>query len=365
MAEPRSVVITGASRGLGFASAVRLYRGGWRVVAAMRSPDRGLMALQEATGAHRDDDRLTAVPLDLSDRASIAAAAKTVEDTVGAPYALVHNAGISAAGMVEESPIDLWENMFQTHVLGPVQLTQALLPAMRAAGTGRIVMISSQGGVRGMPAIAPYSASKGALERWGESMAGEIAPFGLGVTVLVTGTFDTDIITDAGTTDLRDFDGVYAPLHNKIDKRGRLAIRIANQPANFATALARALEDTGPYTKHPVGLDARMLSLSNRILPQAGIYHMSRIAMGLPRQGALGQGAPESEATPMTISQKVMMLAARVLPQPVTQRIAMLIMKFTPAPKTDEAPPAVIPDQPTVAAPDQDTPSSQQGTHDG
>ena len=209
------------------------------------------MALQEATGAYRDDDRLIAVPLDLSDRASIAAAAKTVEDAVGAPYAIVHNAGISAAGMVEESPIDLWENMFQTHVLGPVQLTQALLPAMRAAGTGRIVMISSQGGVRGMPSIAPYSASKGALERWAESMAGEIAPFGLGVTVLVTGTFDTDIITDAGTTDLRDFDGVYAPLHNKIDKRGRLAIRIANRPANFAQRSPRRSRTPVPTPSTP------------------------------------------------------------------------------------------------------------------
>ena len=60
-----------------------------------------------------------------------------------------------------------------------------------------------------MPATAAYSAAKGALERWGESMAGEVAPFGLGVTILVTGTFDTEIITDAGTTDSRDLDGPY------------------------------------------------------------------------------------------------------------------------------------------------------------
>ena len=93
--------------------------------------------------------------------------------------------------------------MFATHVMGPVALTKALLPAMRAAGRGRIVLVSSAGGVRGQPGTAPYSAAKGALERWGESMAGEIAPFGLGVTILVTGMYDTDIITDAGTTDDR------------------------------------------------------------------------------------------------------------------------------------------------------------------
>ena len=144
------------------------------------------------------------------DPASISAAAKAIEETVGAPYALVHNAGISAAGMVEETDMELWQNMFTTHVLGPVALTKALLPSMRAAGQGRIVLVSSAGGVRGQPGIAAYSAAKGALERWAESMAGEIAPFGLGVTVLVAGTYDTDIITDAGTTDERDFDGPYA-----------------------------------------------------------------------------------------------------------------------------------------------------------
>src|SRR5271157_5681747 len=174
MVEPRTVVVTGASRGLGFASAVRLYREGWRVVAAMRTPDRGLPLLREAIrdpmGAGADDDRLIGVQLDLLDAASIAAAAKAIEEAVGAPYALVHNAGISAAGMAEETPIGLWEKMFHTTIFGPVMLTNALLPAMRDAGRGRIVMVSSAGGVRGMPANAPYSAAKGALERWAESL---------------------------------------------------------------------------------------------------------------------------------------------------------------------------------------------------
>lgn len=333
MAEPRSVVITGASRGLGFASAVHLYGHGWRVVAAMRSPDKGLALLRQATGARQDDDRLIGVQLDLGDRASITAAAKVVDEAVGAPHAVVHNAGISAAGMVEESPLDLWENMFQTHVVGPVQLTQALLPAMRTAGRGRIVMVSSQGGVRGMPSIAAYSASKGALERWAESMAGEVAPFGLGVTVLVTGTFDTDIITDAGTSDLRDFDGPYMRLHNSIDSRGRFAMRMASPPDKFARTLAKALEDTAPYTKHPVGPDARMLVLANRLLPQAAMYQMSRVAMGLPRQGAIRDGTAA-----LSIGQRLMIRAATMLPPPVMQRIALLVMKFGPKPKPSEAP---------------------------
>src|SRR6201998_2398872 len=143
MGERRSVVITGAARGLGFASTVRLYREGWRVVAAMRAPDRGIPLLRQATGAGEDDDRLIGVQLDLLDTASITAAAKAIEEAVGAPYALVHNAGISAAGMVEETNIALWQKMFAASVLGPVALPQALLPSMRAAAEGRIVLVSS------------------------------------------------------------------------------------------------------------------------------------------------------------------------------------------------------------------------------
>jgi NAD(P)-dependent dehydrogenase (short-subunit alcohol dehydrogenase family) len=287
MSEPRSVVITGASRGLGLASAAHMYKQGWRVVAAMRSPESGLAALRSKTGAAIDDSRLIAIPLDLTDSASVTAAAKAIEAAVGAPYALVHNAGISAAGMLEETPMDLWERMFATAVFGPVRLTKALLSSMRVAGRGRIVVISSQGGVRGMPETAAYSAAKGALERWAESLAGEVAPFGLGVTILVTGTFDTDIITDAGTSDLRDFSGPYAALHSKIDRRGRAAMRFARPPEHFARGLARALDDHAPFARHAVGIDARMLLVANRLLSSKALHRVTRLAMGLPRPGAL------------------------------------------------------------------------------
>jgi NAD(P)-dependent dehydrogenase (short-subunit alcohol dehydrogenase family) len=322
MVEPRTVVITGASRGLGFASVVRLYREGWRVVAAMRSPDRGLTSLREATGAAADDDRLIGVQLDLLDAGSISAAAKAIEEAVGAPYALVHNAGISAAGMVEETDMALWQRLFATSVLGPVALTQALLPSMRAAGEGRIVLVSSAAGVRGQPATAPYSAAKGALERWGESMAVEIAPFGLGVTILVAGTYDTDIITDAGTTDDRNFEGPYARLHNTMNSRGRFAMRLARPPQRFTDGVLKALADRGSFRRHGVGPDASMLLVSSRILPASGMHHMSRIVLGIPKQGSMRDGA-----WPLTATQKSMAFAAKILPAQVLQRLASFAAK--------------------------------------
>jgi NAD(P)-dependent dehydrogenase (short-subunit alcohol dehydrogenase family) len=326
MAEPRAVVITGASRGLGFASVVRLYREGWRVVAAMRSPDDGLFrlreAIQEPGRPAPDDDRLIGVQLDLLDASSISAAAKAIEEAAGTPYAIVHNAGISAAGMVEETDTALWQKMFATSVLGPVALTQALLPSMRAAGEGRIVLVSSAAGVRGQPATAPYSAAKGALERWGESMACEIAPFGLGVTVLVAGVYDTEIITDAGTIDDRNLDGPYARLHNTMNTRGRFAVSLARPPERFTDGVVKALADRGPFRRRGVGPDASMLLVSNRILPASAMHHVSRIVLGIPRQGSMRDGA-----WPLTLGQRSMVLVARVLPAPVMRRLASLAAK--------------------------------------
>lgn len=293
----------------------------------MRSVDIGMAALRAETGAAQDDSRLIGVSLDLLDAESIESAAKAIENAVGAPDVLVHNAGIAAAGTVEETPMELWQQMFATHLFGPVALTKALLPTMRAAGRGRIVVISSAGGVRGMPAIAPYSAAKGAVERWAESLAGEIAPFGLGVTVIVTGVFDTDIITDEGTQTFRDFDGPYGREHATIDRRGRAAMKLANSPEKFAVGLAKALDDTGPFRKHAIGIDAAGLLVSNRLLSSKAMYQVSRLAMGLPRQGSMRPGA-----VTLSLPTRVMIAGAKVLPQPVMSKIAMVATKFQRSP---------------------------------
>ena len=113
----RSVVITGASRGLGLATAVHLYRRGWTVLAAMRTPDVGMKHLTEALGRVVRRSRLIGVGLDLIDPSSIDRAASTILDLVGVPDGIVHNAGVAGAGAVEEMPIDIVEDMFTTNVL--------------------------------------------------------------------------------------------------------------------------------------------------------------------------------------------------------------------------------------------------------
>jgi NAD(P)-dependent dehydrogenase (short-subunit alcohol dehydrogenase family) len=292
MAEARSVVVTGASRGLGLAAAAHLHRTGWRVLAAMRRPEEGLERLRAATGSALDDARLVPVHLDLDDPRSIASAAVTIREAVGAPYGLVHNAGVAGVGCLEELPMSVWDQIFSTNFFGPVRLTKELLPSMRAAGRGRIVMVSSQGAIRGMPAIGAYSAAKGALERWAESLSQEVAPFGLGVTVLVAGTFKTDILTLTPT--YADAGGPYAKHHEALEATGRRYLRFAASPDRFAPAVERAVAERRPFARHGVGIDAQLLLLGNRLLPSSLLQRVLGRAIGIPRPGS----APVDERKP-------------------------------------------------------------------
>ena len=292
----RTVVITGASRGLGFASATHLYKAGFRVVAAMRSVEAGLERLRSETGATRDDERLLGVKLDLESAESIAGCATEILERVGAPDVLVHNAGVAAAGTFEDMPQSAWSLIFATNLFGPIELTRALLPAMRNRGRGRIIIVSSQGAVRGMPAISAYSASKGAIERWGESLAGEIAPFGLGVSVIVTGTFKTDILVQ--TADYRNYTGPYAKHYIGIDKTGDIVIRAANPPERFARVLAKTIDSEAPFSRHAAGIDAIMLLLMSRLLPGWMLHLVVCFAMRLPRPGALRTLPPTASSNP-------------------------------------------------------------------
>jgi NAD(P)-dependent dehydrogenase (short-subunit alcohol dehydrogenase family) len=153
-----------------------------------------------------------------------------------------------------------------------------------------LVMVASQGGIWGMPSAAAYSAAKAGLERFAESLAAEIAPFGLGVTVLVAGMFDTGIIDDRapGYPDYRDWDGVYGKQHGPLDVRGHRALKFARTPDTFAKALAKSLDrDKAPFVRRGVGMDARMMMLSGRLMPSRVLYQMGRLFLGQPRQGAL------------------------------------------------------------------------------
>ena len=193
---------------------------------------------------------------------------------------------------VEDMPFEVWEQLFRTNLFGPVRLTKALLPSMRAAGRGRIVVVSSQGGIRGMPSISAYSASKGALERWAEALAEEIAPFGLGVTILVSGTFKTDILTEQTPT-TGTMNGPYAAHYAGIERTGGFDGAPGEPARTFRSGARQRSRRAGPV--RPARGGHRRPHAAARQSPPAGPAPPSRDPSGdAPSASWRAPGPPAS-----------------------------------------------------------------------
>jgi NAD(P)-dependent dehydrogenase (short-subunit alcohol dehydrogenase family) len=163
-------LVTGCSTGIGRAAALQLHRAGVTTVATARS----LRTLDELA-----DAGCTVLELDVTDDAGRRACVDEVTARHGGVDVLVNNAGYAEMGPVEQVPLDAWRRQLETNVLGPVALSQLVLPAMRAAGRGRIVNVSSMGGEITFPGGGAYHASKHALEALSDALRVEVRPFGV------------------------------------------------------------------------------------------------------------------------------------------------------------------------------------------
>jgi NAD(P)-dependent dehydrogenase (short-subunit alcohol dehydrogenase family) len=177
----RQAVVTGATGGIGAAVVRRLVDDGYGVVAVAR-PSSRLDALCAGTSA-------VPAPLDLSGPVVLPAALAALERV----DVLVHAAGIADVASIEDSPPDLWQRTFAVNVLGPAELTRALLPALRAAG-GRVVFVNAVAGLHGIPRWAAYAASKAALTELADSLRLEEAPHGVRVTSIYPGGVATELL---------------------------------------------------------------------------------------------------------------------------------------------------------------------------
>jgi NAD(P)-dependent dehydrogenase (short-subunit alcohol dehydrogenase family) len=180
--------ITGATRGLGADVAAAALKAGDRVVATGRQR----AAVGDKLGP--DNDRLLALELDVSDAAQARAAVAAALERFGAIDVLVNNAGYGHLGYFEETtPADI-EAQYATNVFGLFNVTRAVLPAMRAARKGHVFNLSSTAGYRGIETGSLYCSSKFAVEGFSESLAAELAPFGIHVTIVEPGPFRTDFL---------------------------------------------------------------------------------------------------------------------------------------------------------------------------
>jgi NADP-dependent 3-hydroxy acid dehydrogenase YdfG len=184
MAEPsRAVLITGCSSGIGRATALRLAGAGWRVYATARRPQ---------TLSELADAGCETLALDVTDEDSMRAAVRSVEEAEGAVGVLVNNAGYSQSGAIETVAMDAVRRQFETNVFGLVQLTQLVLPKMRAQGWGKIVNVGSMGGRLTFPGGGYYHATKHALEAISDALRFELRGFGIDVILLEPGLIVTD-----------------------------------------------------------------------------------------------------------------------------------------------------------------------------
>jgi NAD(P)-dependent dehydrogenase (short-subunit alcohol dehydrogenase family) len=230
-------VVTGAGRGLGRAVALELARRGFEVLATMRDVRAGA-ALAEAAGA--DAKRIRVAALDV-----------TKPETVALPErlsVLVNNAGVETAYLpVEHAPLDAWRSVFETNVFGLAELTRRAIPALRRAGGGAIVNVTSASLFFPMPFYAVYRASKAAVQALGESLAAELRPFGIRVLEVLPGPVETDLLAGSEREPEAAAHAGYSDLA-RWAHAGRRALSGRTTPAAVAAQrIADAiLDDTSP-----------------------------------------------------------------------------------------------------------------------
>lgn len=259
-----SVLITGASTGIGRATALRLDADGYRVFASVRKEEDRRALSDEAS------DALTPLLLDVTDSDAIAGAVSQVgEDTGGRLAGLVNNAGLSLNGPLELLPVSEIRRLFEVNVVGLLAVTRAFIPLLRKA-QGRLINVSSGHGLLAIPDKSVYAASKFAVQAISDSLRLELRPFGVSVSNLVVGKVDTAVLgkileeraqlakaSDPAVLEL------YSPLFEFFDREVKDLPGI--RPEEVAKVVAEALATSKPKAQYLVGPGARKMRNLSRL----------------------------------------------------------------------------------------------------
>jgi deazaflavin-dependent oxidoreductase (nitroreductase family) len=274
MDERKVVLITGAATGIGRATAELLARRGHRVFGTSRDPSR--------VGALEGIEMMA---LDVTERGSVEAGVREVLQRAGRVDALVNNVGYVLLGAAEETSFEEFAAQMDTNFAGAVRVTGAVLPSMREQGGGRIINMSSLGGMAALPYTAAYAASKFALEGYSEALRHELLPFGVYVSLVSPTNVRTETLASSNRS-------VAAPHPAYAEDRDRFVsafkadgLESTVRPEDVAEVIARAIEHPRPRLRYPIGIQARLVPLVKVVLPQRAFEAAIRRSLKLDERG--------------------------------------------------------------------------------
>lgn len=280
MTVPKQVAwVTGASSGIGWASAIALAREGFQVAASARSQE----ALRELEQRH---EGIRAYPLDVADPDARDRVHAAIREEMGEVEVLVNNAGYAVRGAMEEVPLHEIRDLFDVNLYAPLALARLVLPGMRERRRGRIVMVSSVVGHVTFPFNGVYSASKQALDAVADSFRMELAPWGVEVSLVEPGPIRTrfgKVAKDKSVTRLLDGGSPYSSYYRKyLD--GVFPASTYWPASTVARAVVQAATDDVPKARYPVHWIAHFLPVLDMILPVRWVDWLQGRALGLTRR---------------------------------------------------------------------------------
>ena len=279
--------ITGAGRGMGTDIAKAALDAGYKVVATGRNMDRVVQAVGPS-------ENLLVVKLDVTNRSDAQSAVKAAVDRFGRIDVLVNNAGNFYAGFFEEIRPEDFRAQIETNLFGSVNVTRAVLPVMRSHRSGLIVQISSTAGIAGQEFVSAYAASKFAVEGWIESLAPEVAPFGIRTMLVEPGFFRTELLTEESTN-------YPEPTINDYAEKTRQTVTAwkgmnglqGGDPAKLAKALVQLASQDQPPFRWPAGADAvhTIERKAKDLLAQADAYRKLSSSLTFDDLGTASSGS--------------------------------------------------------------------------
>ena len=262
-----SVLITGTSKGIGFETALAFARAGHTVFATMRNPS-GSPELAEI--AAREHLPVSIHTMDVDSDSSVSTAVAAIRNGHGPIDVLVNNAGIEKAGAIEELPLADFKAAMETNYFGAIRCIQAVVPQMRERRSGCIINVTSVAGRISNPPLAPYCASKWALEAVSESLAIEMKPFNVRVAIVEPGIIDTSMARRIGDPPPET---VY-PYRERFGAIFSASLRNPTSPSLVAQKILEVAESEGWQLRHPVGPDAvPLLQWRSQMPDEAWVNH--------------------------------------------------------------------------------------------